>query len=228
MSAGSPTLAERLADVQGRIAEACRAAGRDPQEVQLIAVSKRQPDALLMEAYAAGHRDFGENYAQELLRKQELLPPDARLHMIGAVQTKKAKALVGAHRIHTLDRDKLLQALDKAAATRGVTEVPTLLQVRLGGEAHKAGVDPDQAEALLSQVLASAHVRCLGLMCIPPPGEGRRHFAALRALRDQLHTNLGTPLPELSMGMSGDYEDAIREGATVVRVGTAIFGPRTS
>lgn len=219
---------DRLAAVKDKIEAACRAAGRDTSEVTLIAVSKRQPDERLWAAYEAGQREFGENYMQELLRKQELLPPDARLHMIGAVQSKKAKQLVGAYRIHTLDRKKLLDALERAAEARGVEEVSVLLEVNLGGEAQKAGVAPDEAEALLSAALQSAHVRCRGLMAIPPPGEGRRYFAKLRELRDSLQARLGAPLPELSMGMSGDYEDAILEGATAVRVGTAIFGPRTS
>jgi pyridoxal phosphate enzyme (YggS family) len=218
-------VAARLAAVQAQIAAACRAAGRDPAEVQLVAVSKRQPDALLLEAYAAGQRDFGENYVQEMLRKQPLLPPDARWHLIGHVQTNKARGAAGADLVHTLDSARLASALAKAAEVQG-RDLEVLLEVNLAGEAQKAGVAPEEAEALLLAAEATGWLRVNGLMCIPPEGEGPRHFAALRALRDTLQDRLKRPLPTLSMGMSGDFEAAIAAGATLVRVGTAIFGAR--
>ncbi|MCB9650784.1 MAG: YggS family pyridoxal phosphate-dependent enzyme [Deltaproteobacteria bacterium] len=219
------TLAERLAAVQAQVAEACRAAGRDPAEVCLVAVSKRQPDALLLEAYAAGQRDFGENYVQEMLRKQPLLPPDARWHLIGHVQSNKAKAAATAHLLHTLDSEKLARALARAAEAEG-RRLDVLVEVNLAHEDQKAGVDPEGVEALIEVAQATGWLEVQGLMCIPPEGEGPRYFPELRRLRDDLVERLKRPLPILSMGMSGDFEAAIAAGATVVRVGTAIFGAR--
>ncbi|MCA9550868.1 MAG: YggS family pyridoxal phosphate-dependent enzyme [Myxococcales bacterium] len=219
------TLAERLAAVQAQVAAACRAAGRDPAEVCLVAVSKRQPDALLLEAYAAGQRDFGENYVQEMLRKQPLLPPDARWHLIGHVQSNKAKAAATAHLLHTLDSEKLARALARAAEAEG-RRLDVLVEVNLAHEDQKAGVDPEGVEALIEVAQATGWLEVQGLMCIPPEGEGPRYFPELRRLRDDLVERLKRPLPILSMGMSGDFEAAIAAGATVVRVGTAIFGAR--
>lgn len=219
------TLAERLAAVQAQVAEACRAAGRDPAEVCLVAVSKRQPDALLLEAYAAGQRDFGENYVQEMLRKQPLLPPDARWHLIGHVQSNKAKAAATAHLLHTLDSEKLAKGLARAAEAEG-RRLDVLVEVNLADEDQKAGVDPEGVEALIEVAQATGWLEVQGLMCIPPEGEGPRYFPELRRLRDELVERLKRPLPILSMGMSGDFEAAIGAGATVVRVGTAIFGAR--
>lgn len=219
------TVTERLAAVRAQVAAAAQAAGRDPAEVTLVAVSKRQPDERLHEAYAAGQRDFGENYVQELERKRDLLPADARWHMIGPIQSNKAKRAATAHLVHTLDREKLARGLAKGAEAipQGVR---ALLEVNIGREPQKAGVLPEAAGDLLRVASALPGVSVEGLMCIPPAGEGAQYFQALASLRDELAADLGRPLPTLSMGMSADFEAAIAAGATIVRVGTQIFGPR--
>jgi pyridoxal phosphate enzyme (YggS family) len=208
---------EGLAEVRERIAAACARAGRDPASVTLVAVSKTKPVELLREAVSGGQRSFGENYAQEFRDKHEELP-DLDWHFIGALQTNKVKYVAGkASLVHTCDRLSLAQELSK----RAPSEQRVLLEINIGKEPQKAGVLPDDAPALLDQVRALPKLRCDGLMCIPPAeGDPREHFAALR----ELGVKLG--LRELSMGMSADYEPAIEEGATIVRVGTAIFGAR--
>ena len=208
---------EGLAEVRERISAACARAGRDPASVTLVAVSKTKPVELLREAVAAGQRSFGENYAQEFRDKHEELP-DLDWHFIGSLQTNKVKYVAGkASLVHTCDRLSLAQELSK----RAPSEQRVLLEINIGREPQKAGVLPEDAAKLLDQVRALPKLRCDGLMCIPPAeGDPRRHFAALR----ELGTKLG--LRELSMGMSADYESAIEEGATIVRVGTAIFGSR--
>ena len=213
-------VAAGLAQVRGRIAAACARAGRDPGSVRLIAVSKTKPLELIREAVAAGQTRFAENYAQELREKADALP-GVEWHFVGALQTNKAKMVVGrAALIHTCDRLALAQELSKRAKAAGVTQ-RVLLEVNVGREPQKAGVLPEEAAALLEQVRALQSLSCAGLMCIPPAeGDPRGHFRSLR----QLAGTLG--LPELSMGMSADYESAIEEGATLVRVGTAIFGER--
>lgn len=217
---------QRFADVTDRIAAACKAAGRAADEVTLVAVSKRQPEPRLRAAIALGHRDFGENYPQELARKQAD-HPEARWHFVGHLQRNKAKLVVDAALIHGLDSDKLARALDRLAAD-GAEALPALIQVHLGGEATKAGVPPSEVRALLQATQPLEHVEVHGLMSLPPPGEGRRYFAELRELRDRLRAETGLELPHLSMGMSDDFEDAISEGATIVRIGTALFGARPS
>lgn len=217
------SFAERLASVKASVRAACERAGRARSEVELVAVSKRQPDELLHEAYAAGVRDFGENYAQELSRKQEILP-DARFHMIGHLQRNKAKLVAGCARVHAVDSEKLGLALGKAREASDPLSV--LVEVNLAGEASKAGVAPSEVCALLEALARIERIRPDGLMCIPPPEQGRRWFAALRELRDASEVSTGLKLPQLSMGMSADYEDAILEGATSIRVGTRLFGHR--
>lgn len=219
-------VAEHLAAIRAKIEAAAQAAGRDPGEITLVAVSKRQPDDKLLAAYEAGQRDFGENYVQELERKRTLLPPDARWHQIGHVQTNKARKVVAAaDLVHTLDSTKLGRALSKAAAALDA-EVRALVEVNLAGEAQKAGIAPDSVLELLKTSEAWARVHVEGLMCIPPADEGPRWFPELARLRARLQDDWGKPLPRLSMGMSADFEAAIRAGATLVRVGTAVFGPR--
>lgn len=213
-------VASGVAAVKARIAQACARAGRDPGSVRLIAVSKTKPLPMLKEAVAAGQTIFGENYAQELREKADALP-GVEWHFIGALQTNKAKLVVGrVALIHTCDRLALAQELSKRARAAGLTQ-RVLLEVNVGREPQKAGALPDQAPELLREVRALPGLACEGLMCIPPAeGDPRPRFRALR----ELATGLG--LAQLSMGMSADYEAAIEEGATLVRVGTAIFGER--
>jgi pyridoxal phosphate enzyme (YggS family) len=226
-----------LEKVRARIARACERARRDPASVTLVAVSKTKPFESIGAALEAGQRDFGENYAQELQEKADAFAQMAALgsaagfasfdagprwHFLGALQTNKAKVVVGrAALVHTVDRPSLAAALGKRAAALGLVQ-RVLLEVNLADEPQKGGVAPADLPALLQAVRALPALRCEGLMCIPPAGEDARpHFARLRALRDQHGAG-----PELSMGMSDDFEAAIEEGATLVRVGTAIFGAR--
>jgi pyridoxal phosphate enzyme (YggS family) len=196
-----------------------------PPGVTLVAVSKTWPAEAVREAYAAGQRDFGENYAQEWREKADALADLADLvwHFIGSLQTNKVKYLAGrVGWVHTVDRLALAQELSRRSVARGAT-TRVLVEVNVAGEASKAGCAPGDVPALAHATAALPGLALRGLMCIPPAeGDPRPHFAALRALRD----SLGLPLPDLSMGMSGDYREAIAEGATLVRVGTAIFGAR--
>lgn len=211
--------------VKTRVENACATAGRKPQDVTLLAVSKKQPIEAVRAVYDAGHRNFGENYVQEMEARIAALPSDARLHMIGHLQTNKVKKALGAAMIHGVDSEKLARAIDKAAGEAG-RKIPVLLEVNVGGEDSKSGVAPADCEALVLACTALPALELRGLMCIPPEEESRRYFAQLRELRDDLAKRTGLSLPELSMGMSGDFEDAILEGSTIVRVGTAIFGAR--
>jgi pyridoxal phosphate enzyme (YggS family) len=213
-------VAAGLVSVRARISAACAKARREPGSVRLIAVSKTKPLPLLREAAALGQTLFGENYAQELREKAEALP-GVEWHFIGALQTNKARLVVGrAALIHTCDRLALAQELSKRAKAAGLTQ-RVLLEINVGGEPQKAGALPEEASRLLDEVRALPALGCEGLMCIPPAeGDPRPHFRALR----ELAARLG--VAQLSMGMSADYEVAIEEGATLVRVGTAIFGER--
>ncbi len=218
-------LAERLAGVRARIVAAARGAARDPSAVALVAVSKTMPEAAVLEALAAGQRLFGENRVQEAKAKYPPLHaryPDLRLHLIGHLQTNKAEEAVAvADLIETVDRPKLAEALAKAMAKLG-KRIPVYVQVNTGEEPQKGGVAPHDAEALVAQCRALG-LEVRGLMCIPPAeDEPAPHFALLADMARRLG------LGELSMGMSGDFETAIRLGATHVRVGTAIFGARPS
>jgi hypothetical protein len=227
-------IAARLAAVRARIGEACARAGRDAASVTLVAVSKGQSADAVRAAYEAGQRDFGENYAQEWREKADALAracPELRWHFVGRVQTNKAKYLAGrVALVHTVDRVELARELGKRASAAGV-RVAGLVEVNVGGEAQKAGVTPDALDALLGACAGLDALDLRGLMCIPPegtPDETRPHFRRLRELLAA--ANASRPprlaLTELSMGMSADYEAAVEEGATLVRVGTAIFGPR--
>lgn len=226
-------ISERIAAVMERIERATAQAGRTAGAVRLIAVSKRMSAEAVHAAYAAGLRDFGENYAQELSDKAERLKdlPDLKWHMIGHLQRNKVNKVSGvAHMLHTVDSAKLATALEQRLAGEGrATPLPVLIEVNVGGEAQKHGAAPAQLGELLGSVQECQHLALCGLMTVPPftddIADARRTFDALAALRDQ-H---GGParLPELSMGMSGDLEAAIAAGATMVRVGTAIFGARS-
>ena len=221
-------IAQNLEEVRKRIAAAAQRAGRDPAAVRLVAVSKTVGVDRIKEALAAGQKSFGENYLQEAKAKIETLGEAADWHFIGHLQSNKAKAAVGLFPlIHSVDRLSLAQALEKAAAQLGKVQ-DILLQVNLAGEESKSGTAPELAPGLLREIALLPHLKVLGLMTMPPflaPEAVRPYFKALRELKDRLQADLG-PLPELSMGMTGDFEVAVEEGATLVRVGTAIFGAR--
>lgn len=213
-------IAAAVAEVTGRIAAAAARAGRDPSAVTLVAVTKTKPVEDLLHAFAAGVRHFGENRVQEAEAKFGSLPAGAVRHLIGPVQSNKAnRAARVADVVQTVDSADLARRLDRAAAQAG-KRLPVLLEVNTGGEATKAGVAAAEVPALAETVRSLASLDLRGLMAIPPPGETRPHFAALRSLA------LSLGLPELSIGMSDDFEEAVEEGATIVRVGTAIFGTR--
>jgi pyridoxal phosphate enzyme (YggS family) len=226
------SIAENLTEVRNRIVAAAQRAGRDPADVRLVAVSKAIPVARLKEAMAAGQSLFGENYLQEAQPKIAALGEAAHWHFIGHLQSKKARGVVGVFGlIHSVDRLKLAQALEQAAAGLGCVQ-DILLQVNLAGEASKSGTAPGEAAALLEAIGKLPHLRVRGLMTMPPwfaePERVRPYFRALRELRDRLedlHPGK-SGLPDLSMGMTGDFEVAVEEGATLVRVGTAIFAER--
>lgn len=229
------SISDRLTDVRGRIAAAARSAGRDPSSIRLVAVSKTFSAELVLDAYGAGQRDFGENRVQEALGKIDALRlPDLRWHLLGHLQTNKARRAAAAFAaIHSIDSIELLQKLDAAAAEAGARP-ELLIQVDLAGEATKSGVAPDGVPALFEAAARLRAARVVGLMTLPPvpetPEDARPWFQRLRALRDGWLADGVAPglLRELSMGMSGDYEVAVQEGATIVRVGTAIFGSRRS
>lgn len=223
----SADVAGALARVRERIAAAARRAGRDPAAVTLVAVSKGHGAEAVRAAMAAGQRVFGENYAQELAEKAAALADAAPVwHFVGRLQRNKARFVVGrAALIHTVDSIPLAGEIDRRAAASGAGVAQEMLvQVSLAGEAQKGGVPPDALPALLEAARHSAHVRCVGLMTMTPfedePERARPYYRALRELAARF------ALPQLSMGMSSDFAVAIEEGATLVRVGTAIFGPR--
>jgi pyridoxal phosphate enzyme (YggS family) len=214
-------IAASLAEVRGRIEAAARRAGRDPASVTLVAVTKTKPLEDVLAAYAAGVRDFGENRVQEAEAKFPHLPAGAVRHLIGPIQSNKAnKAARLADAVHAVDSADIARRLARAAAIEG-RRLAVFVEVNTGGEETKAGVPPAEAPALVEAVRALPELELRGLMAIPPPGDTRPHFVALRRLAESLG------LAGLSMGMSDDFEAAIEEGATVVRVGTALFGHRS-
>ncbi len=213
------SVAARLDEVRARIARACDAARRDPASVTLVAVSKTHPPEAIREAIDAGQTIFGENYAQELVQKAAKVE-GARWHFIGHLQRNKARAVLetGAV-IETVDSVRLIEELGR----RAEREVEVLLQVDVAREASKSGCAVEDLPALVEAARAAPRLRLRGLMTVPPfEGDPRPWFRALRSLAE------AHGLPDLSMGMSADLEAAIAEGATIVRVGTAIFGPRAS
>ena len=228
-------IAERYRAVVARAAEAALRAGRQPEEVTVLVAAKTFDAAAIREVVRAGGRDVGENYVQEAARKASELSIEVeglRWHMIGRLQRNKASVAAKLfHLIHSVDRIELARSLDRAAREKG-SPVRALVEVNLVGEVTKGGVEPGTLERFLGELATLDHVRVEGLMTIPPPGSpdaSRRAFARLRELGLAL-SRLRLPnvqLKELSMGMSGDFEEAIAEGATIVRVGTAVFGPRS-
>ena len=227
-------IAVRLTEVRSRIATAARSVGRDPSSIQLIAVSKTFPVDLVGDAYAAGQRDFGENRVQEALQKIErAAESEIRWHLLGHLQTNKArKAAAAFATIQSVDSIELLQKLDLSAVETG-TAPELLIQVDVAREATKFGAPPSDVPRFFDAAARLQASRVVGLMTLPPvsqaPEDARPWFSRLRDLRDEWLAS-GVPasmLRELSMGMSGDFEVAIQEGATMVRVGTAIFGSRS-
>jgi pyridoxal phosphate enzyme (YggS family) len=228
-----PNITDRLAGIRERIAAAARSAGRDPSSVRLVAVSKTFPIDSIREAYAAGQRDFGENRVQEALQKiASATDLSIRWHLLGHLQANKArKAGPAFSAIHSIDSVELLQKVDAAAVESGRTP-ELLIQVDLAGETTKFGASPAEVPRVLEAAAACRAARVTGLMTLPPvpesPEDARPWFTRLRDLRDGWVAS-GVPaamLRELSMGMSADFEVAIQEGSTMVRVGTAIFGSR--
>jgi pyridoxal phosphate enzyme (YggS family) len=223
------TFEQRLEAVERRIAAACERAGRPRHEVRLLAVSKTKPPEAVREAADCGLRLFGENKVQEAQAKIPMCPAGLEWHLIGHLQTNKAK--VAAHffqMVHSVDSLKLLQALE----THAGNTLPILLQVNVSGEASKFGMKPGEVANVIEAANQMQKCEVHGLMTIPPfspdAEKTRIHFRALRKLRDRLQEETGTPLPELSMGMSHDLEVAIEEGSTWVRIGTDLFGNRNN
>ncbi|HNG95478.1 MAG TPA: YggS family pyridoxal phosphate-dependent enzyme [Acidobacteriota bacterium] len=228
------TFSERLDAIQSRIHAACARAGRTSDDITLVAVSKTKPVEMLQEAFEAGVRHFGENRVQEAATKIPHLPKAGLTwHLIGHLQSNKAKSAVELFDvIHSVDSIALATRLNRLAGEHN-QRVPIFLQVHLGDEESKAGVDPTDLPALFQASCQLPHLNITGLMAIPPyfpdPEQVRPSFVTLRQLRDQLAVQFPdqAPLPFLSMGMSHDFEVAIEEGATHVRVGTALFGGRS-
>jgi len=224
-------LADRLDRVRRRIAAAATGAGRDPSEVTLVAVGKTFPAEIVRAAVVAGASDLGENRVQEAVAKRPLVPP-ARWHLIGPLQRNKAKlALETFDIIHTLDRMELADRLQNLLVEHWPgRRLPVTLEINVGRERQKAGALPEEALDLLLHARGCDRLEVRGLMAIPPWGDdpeaSRPYFRELRELRDELERAAHVDLPDLSMGMSHDFEVAIAEGATLVRVGTAIFGAR--
>ena len=219
-------LAERLAAVRGRIADACRRAGRDPAGVTLVAVTKTTTPEVAALALELGARDVGESRPQELWKKAAAVP-EARWHLIGHLQRNKLDRTVPlVSLIHSVDSERLLEAL-AAFGTRRGAPVPVLLEVNCSREAAKGGFSPEALPALGDRLAAQPGVEVRGLMTMAAysdnPEDARPTFAELRRLRDEFRSRTGLELPELSMGMSGDFEVAVEEGATLVRVGTTLF-----
>ncbi|MGB8324540.1 MAG: YggS family pyridoxal phosphate-dependent enzyme [Candidatus Acidiferrum sp.] len=228
------TIQENIAQVKERIATAATRAGRKPEEITLIGVSKTHPASAIQEAYQAGLRHFGENRVQEWEGKRgELNLTEATWHLIGHLQSNKAaRAAKAFHCIDSIDDENLALRVERACAEgeSAGKKLRVLIEVHLGGEESKTGVAEADLPALAESIEKLTHLELAGLMCIPPYLEEvdqvRPYFARLRQLKEETAGRLGRALPVLSMGMSHDFEAAIQEGATEVRVGTAIFGTR--
>lgn len=227
------SIASNLKSIREQMAAAALKVRRDPTSVRLIAVSKTKPLALIREAFDAGQSSFGENYVQEAVEKVEEFP-QAEWHFIGSLQTNKAKQVVGKFAlIHSVDRAKLADELEKVASQKGIVQ-DILVQIHIGDEETKHGAGLDDAPALIEHISKLPHLRMRGIMSLPPLSENesvsRGYFASLRAgfekWRSQLPREQASHFTELSMGTSSDFESAILEGATMVRVGTSIFGAR--
>lgn len=228
-------ISSNLKHINELIAVSAEKAQRNISEIKLVAVSKRFPVERIIEANNAGQIDFGENYIQEVILKKPQVPTDARIHFIGNLQSNKAKVAAElCDMIETVDREKLGNSLNKHCLALGKT-LDVLVQVNIGEDPNKSGVAKDQTASLIQKLNNLSNIKVCGLMTIPPltnsPEESRIYFRDLRILSEELtaeglFTNANKP--ELSMGMSGDFHVAIEEGSTIIRIGTAIFGKRTT
>ncbi len=223
---------ENLEKVHENIKKACEKAGRDPKEVTLISVSKTKPVSMLEEAYAAGSRDFGENKVQEIIDKYPQLASDIRWHMIGHLQRNKVKYIIDKTAlIHSVDSLRLAQEISNQAGKRQL-EMDILIEVNIAGEESKFGIPYEETVSLIEEISVLPHIHIIGLMTIAPfvtnPEDNRKYFRKIRELSvDIKQKNIdNVTMSVLSMGMTGDYMVAIEEGATMVRVGTGIFGER--
>lgn len=223
-------IANRLNQIRERISTACARAGRDVSSVELVAVSKTKPAEVIQEAVDAGQLLFGENRVQEVLLKKPVLPSKLRWHLIGPLQSNKVrKVLPHVEMVEAVDSLDIAKDINRIAAELGL-HPKVLLEINVAVESSKHGFGAKQIREQLEALYALDRLYIQGLMCIPPfdptPEQSRKYFVQLRTLRDELEKTGGAPLPVLSMGMSHDFEVAIEEGATLVRVGTAIFGGR--
>ena len=224
------SIADNLDAIRHRISEASKRSGRTLGDVELLAVSKTFPADQVQEAVDAGQLLFGENKVQELLSKQPALPSKLRWHLIGHLQSNKVrKCLPFVDAIHSVDTLSIARDINRIATELGLFP-KVYLEVNLAAESTKHGFKPEQLRQELDDLYSLDRLFIQGLMCIPPfdanPEQTRRYFVVLRELRDELQVIGGAPLPKLSMGMSHDFEVAIEEGSTIVRVGSAIFGTR--
>lgn len=227
---GMSDLAERLQNIRERLAEATRRSGRPPEAATLVAVSKTYPVEVIQEAVAAGQRVFGENRVQEIVLKQPQLPGRLEWHLIGPLQSNKVRKVLPLVRmLHAVDSLDIARDINRIAGELGL-HPRVLIEVNLAAESSKHGFSPPALRDQLEALYGLDRLYIQGLMCIPPfdpdSERSRRHFVQLRELREELQVRGGAPLPELSMGMSHDFEAAAEEGATFVRVGSAIFGAR--
>lgn len=226
-------IAQNLQSLLADIAQRAQAVGRNPESIRLVAVSKTHPVSAIAEAFAAGQGLFGENRVQELCTKQPELPPEIQWHLIGSLQTNKVKYIAPfVSLIHSVDSEKLLQEIDRRAQQNGRIQ-DVLIQVNISSEDQKSGVEPETLSDLLTRAAAYPHTRVRGLMGMASfTGESTKIRSEFRLLRSLQQGIAGPELPanvtleELSMGMSGDYPIAIEEGATLLRIGTAVFGAR--
>ncbi len=228
------TVRERLESIRARVAAAALRSGRDPSDVRLVAAVKRVPVERILEAVEAGVEMLGENYVQEARSLKEKIRAPVHWHMIGNLQSNKARQAVRIFDvIETVDREKIIHELQRCAQQEG-KRLDVMMQVDLAEEETKSGADPEETRGLIEAVAGCENLRCVGLMTMPPffddPEGARPYFAELRRLRDRLQPLVpqGAVLRELSMGMSGDFEVAVEEGATLVRIGTALLGPRNA
>ena len=221
-------LIQNLEAVKEQIALFVESNGRTINEITLVGVSKKKPVEMVMEAFDAGLKDFGENYVEEFISKQiEYHPVGLNYHFIGRLPTKKVRKVVGkAELIHSVDSLKLASKINFVASEEKISQ-EILIQINQGNESSKSGIGVIEIENLLKSVLQFSNIKVRGLMSIPPFNEkARDYFVELREIRDFLEIKFGIDLPFLSMGMSGDFKEAIEEGATHIRVGTSIFGSR--